>query len=167
MPKVLFFSSQSPIESSEPPSLIKLLLPFLIWCGIGVIVLHKTVRSKIFSKKSESNVSESLTKPKNLPAEKNKESKTCQQILDEVGEHLWALKKYKFWTIGCLVVAWIIIFLARWVDIAPHNPSAFTTAVFLLVLLVGIKNLEKEHDLDKKISDCTLQGWNLKNRLKG
>ncbi|NNM43052.1 MAG: hypothetical protein HKM07_01750 [Chlamydiae bacterium] len=128
--------------------------------------LSKTIRSKLFSKKSELNVSECSTKPKSLPIEeKNVESKTYQQILDEMGEYLWTLKKYKFWTIGCLVIAWVIVFIGRWFDIGSHNPAAFTSVVFLFALLIGTKDLEKESEADTNVVRCVLQGLKFEKRL--
>ena len=103
---------------------------------------------------------------KELCLNKNTDLISYQDFFDDTQSHLSQLKKYKRWTIGCLIFGWMIIFCIKFLKLPlAHNPY-FPSAIFFPLLLLGTKNLEEELALDKKIIENTLIGIKREYGLK-
>lgn len=96
--------------------------------------------------------------------ELSKAFKNYQQLLDEVEECAWELKKSKCWTIGCLIVGWIIVWMGRSSGHSPYNHPIFGIPIFALAFLAGIKNLEKENKIDVRITQCAIEGIEMEKK---
>ncbi|NGX29458.1 MAG: hypothetical protein KR126chlam4_01554 [Candidatus Anoxychlamydiales bacterium] len=116
---------------------------------------------KFLSKKKKTSL---VAKP--LELDKKDTSVSYQELFTETLAHLRQFKKYKTWTIGCLIFGWIIIFSIKLLDLPLAQNPFFPFSLFFLLLLIGLKDLEKELALDKKIIENTLKGLKLEYDLK-
>ena len=126
-----------------------------------LIILSWFVAKRFLSKKDDSSL---VAKPTEL--EKKNVSVSYQELLNETLTHLRQLKKYKIWTIGCLVFGWILIFSIKLLGLPLAQNPYFPCSLFFLLLLIGIKDLEKELALDEKIIKNTLKGVKLESGLR-
>ena len=85
-------------------------------------------------------------------------SKSYVEIKEEHRSHLEQLKSCRYWTIGCLLIAWILMAGLRLMKEPQLFHPGFTTFIFSSALLLGIKDLKKQRALDQKIIDSTLLG---------
>ena len=126
-----------------------------------LIILSWFVIKKFFSKK---NVTSLVAKSTEL--NRQSASVSYQELFNETQAHLQQLKKHKIWTIGCLIFGWIIIFSIKLLSLPLSQNPFFPCSLFFLLLLIGIKDLEKELALDKKIIENTLKGVKLESGLR-
>ena len=127
---------------------------FLLSFGIILFVF--------FSRKSKKE-----TPPQAQVVEQSSALRSYQKLLDEVERCSEALKKYRTWAYGCLMVGWIVLYIGRWSGHPPYNHPIFAIPVFALALLGATKSIEEENELDVSIVNCTAEGIEMEKRRPG
>ena len=129
--------------------------------SFGLIILSWFAIKRFLSKKDDSSL---VAKP--IKLDKKTPSVSYQELFNETQAHLQQLKKYKIWAIGCLIFGWVIIFSIKLLDLPLSQNPFFPCSLFFLLLLISIKDFEKELALDKKIIENALKGLKLESDLK-
>ena len=81
-----------------------------------------------------------------------------QELLDKTHYCLKQTKKYRFWTLGCLMIVGMGIPTIQLTRNPLYCHPLFSSFFFLIAFLIATVNLEKELELDEKIINFTLNG---------
>jgi uncharacterized membrane protein YbaN (DUF454 family) len=137
---------------------------FIVCYIIGVcsgVAIFYSLKNKLFKPSNDTSNPSYARKGEHhsaIPASKN-----YQQLIEEVQSCNAQLRKYKWWTIGCLLAALVVVLTGKLSGHAQYSHPMFASSIFLLAFIVGTKNLEKETELDTRIVNCTLEGKRIKS----
>ncbi|NGX46652.1 MAG: hypothetical protein K1000chlam3_00012 [Chlamydiae bacterium] len=134
------------------------LICFLVSFPLALFIIDKLIGKHIAKEKSTDNI--------HSKKEPLKTSKSYQDLLTKYTQCSQQIKKCQYWSLGCLFIGWIIIWINKSLEAPLYDPQFFSIAVFAFALLVAMKDLEKESVLDHQIVNCIIEGSKIEQECK-